>query len=171
MLGKLPSVIMGFKDVYFLFFSYITYFFLAILLIAVRQHRQLWERTFRENKKLILESVEPTDILPYLPYLPRDRIRAVCNNQGRTRGADELVESLFQHTDKSWMKDFIDALRTKRINQHLVADLLTHKFRDQVDKTVNDPKFKDLHDVYAKAERRPDKEGKKQGTPISGIVF
>ncbi|XP_072021124.1 uncharacterized protein [Amphiura filiformis] len=127
---------------------------------AVLQHRELWTRTFRENKRAIIEYIEPNTMLPYLPYLPRDRIRAVCENQGETRGAGELIESMFSFTDKAWMKEFIDALRTPRINHNLLADLLTNHFIDLVEKTENDPKYKDLHAVYSKSDRDTGEECK-----------
>ena len=88
-------------------------------------------------------------MLPYLYYLPGDRIRAICETKGRTRGADELIDSMFDFSDRSWMRDFINALRT--INQNLIANLLEAHFNKLVEKTKNDPKYKDFHAMYAKA--------------------
>ena len=133
------------------------------------QYSDLWKITVRNERKILRDNVDPTEVSIYFPYLSTrvdEKVNAVKASQGRIRAMDMFIDDgLLYIGDHNWPSDLCYAL--KKVNQSFVAEKLKNTFLELL-KSHEDTKYRKLAH-YMRSEK-PGKFEMKLDRPLSGCL-
>ena len=138
--------------------------------IALLQYSDLWKITVRNERKILRDNVDPTEVSIYFPYLSTrvdEKVNAVKASQGRIRAMDMFIADglLLYIGDHDWPSDLCYAL--KKVNQSFVAEKLKNTFLELL-KSHEDTKYRKLAH-YMRSEK-PGKFEMKLDRPLSTYI-